>query len=372
MHVGYAGGFQNPENLYSDDEVYRREVALADLAVDLGMDSIWTVEHHFSDYFLSPDPVQFLTWMAGRHPSIRLGTGVIVLPWHDPLRCAEQIVMLDNLSEGRLILGIGRGLGRSEYEGFRVDLDTSRERFLAYARMILDGLETGFVEADNEFIQQPRVELRPRPAYSMRGRVYAGSMSPEAMPLMAQLGVGVLVVPQKPWETVAADVDVYRRTWRDEHGADSAPPAPLCAGNIVVASTPQEAEELAHRYIGNYYQTVIDHYGFARNDHVGVRGYEFYAGISKHIEKRGTDGAAADYVNLMPWGTPDQVIEKVARLRDLLGIAAFNPSFNFGGMPPDVAERSLRLFGEEVLPELQSWASDPMPSGEPRSTGARA
>jgi alkanesulfonate monooxygenase SsuD/methylene tetrahydromethanopterin reductase-like flavin-dependent oxidoreductase (luciferase family) len=363
MHIGYTGGFQNPGNRVSDAAVYADELRLADLAVDLGFDSLWTVEHHFTDYFLSPDPVQYLTWMGARHPGVRLGTGVIVLPWHEPVRCAEQIAMLDNLSGGRLILGLGRGLGRIEYDGFRVPMERSRDRFLAYTEMILNGLATGVLEADNEFIRQPPVEIRPRPDYSLTGRVFVAAMSPDAMPLVARLGFGLLVVPQKPWPIVAEELAAYRTAWKEQHGCDSEPPAPLSAGNIVVDVDRRRVEELAHRYIGGYYGTVIAHYGFAEGAHEGLRGYEFYAGITKYIDKRGTDGAVADYVNLMPWGTPDQVIEKLRTLKDLLGIAAFNPSFNFGGMPPDVAEASLRLFAGEVLPEVRRWAAPEIPLG---------
>lgn len=355
MHVGYAVSFQNPAEQKSDSEVYATEIALIDAAVDYGFDSIWVVEHHFTDYFLSPDPVQFLTWCAARYPDIRLGTGVIVLPWHDPVRCAEQIAMLDNLSNGRMILGIGRGLGKVEYDGFRVDMNTSRERFVEYAQLILDGLETGTVEADGEFVTQPRRDIRPRPVHSFRGRTYAASMSPEAMPIMARLGVGVLVVPQKEWTAVGEDLATYRSAWTECHGPDVPPPAPLCAGNIVLHADAATAEELAHRYIGGYYHSVIEHYGFNENAHAGVRGYEFYAGIGKHVERRGLDGAAADYVNLMPWGTPDQVLEKLSTLRDLLGMAAFNPSFNFVDMPSEVAHESLSLFATEVLPVLKEW-----------------
>jgi alkanesulfonate monooxygenase SsuD/methylene tetrahydromethanopterin reductase-like flavin-dependent oxidoreductase (luciferase family) len=363
MHVGYTGGFQNPGNRTSDAEVYADELRLADLAVDLGFDSLWTVEHHFTDYFLSPDPVQYLTWMGARHPHVRLGTSVIVLPWHEPVRCAEQIVLLDNLSGGRLILGLGRGLGRIEYDGFRMPMERSRERFIAYTEMILNGIETGVLEADNEFLVQPPVEIRPRPNYSMRGRVYAAAMSPDAMPIIARLGIGLLIVPQKPWPIVAQELAGYRDAWREQYGGSSEPPPPLCSGNVVIDTDPRRVEELAHRYIGGYYQTVIAHYGFAEGAHEGLRGYEFYAGISKYIDKRGTDGAVADYVNLMPWGTPDQAIEKLRVLYSALGVAAFNPSFSFAGMPADFAEKSVRLFATEVLPEVKRWDAAPIPSG---------
>jgi alkanesulfonate monooxygenase SsuD/methylene tetrahydromethanopterin reductase-like flavin-dependent oxidoreductase (luciferase family) len=101
MHVGFSIGPQNPGSRLRDSEVVARELRLADLAVELGFESLWVVEHHFSEYLLSPDPLQLLTWLGARHAHVRLGTGVIVLPWHHPVRCAEQIALLDNLSGGR-------------------------------------------------------------------------------------------------------------------------------------------------------------------------------------------------------------------------------------------------------------------------------
>ena len=368
MDVGYTVGFQNPGDRLSDHAVYANDLSLVDLAVELGFDAIWVVEHHFTDYFMSPDPLQFLTWVAARHRDVRVGTGVIVLPWHEPVRCAEQIALLDNLSGGRLILGIGRGLGRIEFEGFRVEMDTSRERFVEYARLILDGLETGFLEGGGEFVQQPRRESVLARTIRCSGRTYAATQSPEAMPLMARLGLGVLIVPQKPWPTVLAELETYRSAWEETHGAGGVPPAPLVAGNCIVDADPERARELAFRYIGGYYETIIRHYGFAKHDHAGIRGYDYYANIAKYIDKRGAEGAIADYVNLMPWGTPDQVLEKLADLKDKLAAAAFNPSFCYADMPVEVAEKSLRLFGKEVLPVLKGWSSEAIPSG--RQLGA--
>jgi alkanesulfonate monooxygenase SsuD/methylene tetrahydromethanopterin reductase-like flavin-dependent oxidoreductase (luciferase family) len=116
MHVGYASIFQSSAT-QSDAEVYRDEVRLADLAEPLGFESIWGVEHHFTGYTMCPDVLQFLTFMAGRTTTALLGSMVVVLPWHDPIRVAEQVAMLDNLSGGRVVLGLGRGLGLVEFDG---------------------------------------------------------------------------------------------------------------------------------------------------------------------------------------------------------------------------------------------------------------
>ena len=143
MHLGMAAIFQNPENQVTDGEVYANELRLAALAEPLGFDSVWGVEHHFTDYTMCPDVLQFLTYMAGRTQRIRLGSMVVVLPWHDPVRVAEQVSMLDHISEGRLILGLGRGAGRIEFEGFGIDMGESRERFVEAAEIVLTGLEQG-------------------------------------------------------------------------------------------------------------------------------------------------------------------------------------------------------------------------------------
>lgn len=362
MHVGYTATYQNPFDALDDAEVYRQELRLCDLAVELGLESLWTVEHHFDDYTMCPDPTQWLTYMAGRHPHVLLGSGVIVLPWHDPIRVAEQVALLDNLCDGRMILGLGRGLARIEYEGFRVDMNSSRERFVEYARLVLEALETGSMEYDGEFGTQPLRQIRPRPAHSFKGRAYAAAVSPESMPLMARLGVGVLVIPQKPWPTVQADLVAYEEAYRAANGG-ATPPPPISGGNVFVDESADRAEEMARKWIGANYETVMRHYEFASAPHQGVKGYEFYTGITRYLDRHGAQGAIDDFVNLMPWGTPEQVVAKFDHMRTMIGMNAVTPAFCYGGMPYDDAERSLRLFARECLPELQSWQVEPLAVG---------
>ena len=90
---------------------------------------------------MCPDVLQFLTYMAGATQSIQLGSMVCVLPWHDPLRVIEQISMLDNLSDGRLILGLGRGTGKVEFDGFRTEMASARLRFKESTEMVLNAME---------------------------------------------------------------------------------------------------------------------------------------------------------------------------------------------------------------------------------------
>lgn len=357
MHVGYAPLFQNPGTALPDAEVYRQELRLAEMAEPLGFDSIWSVEHHFTDYTMCPDVLQFLTYMAAKTQRARLGSMVVVLPWHDPVRVVEQAVLLDHLSGGRLILGLGRGLARVEYEGFRVDQNAGRQRFIESAELVLKALEHGYIEG-GETIKQPRRDIRPSPLRSFRGRTYAAAVSPESMPLMAKLGVGLLIIPQKPWDVVEQDMASYHQVYREVNG--TAAPPPLCVGFCMVDENADRAEAMAYQYIGGYYHTVMRHYEMTANHFGTHQGYEFYRKVSQYIGRHGQDRAARDFARLMPWGTPEQVLEKLAVVRDMIGMNGLICHFSFAGMPYDEAERNLRCFVQHVLPELQRWDTPPL------------
>ena len=129
MHVGYGVAFQNPGNAISDAEVYRNELRFCEMAEPLGFDSVWSVEHHFDDYTMCPDVLHSSPIWRARPAKLSFGSMVVVLPWHDPIRVAEQISLLDHISNGRFILGLGRGLARIEYEGFRLDQNEGRRSF---------------------------------------------------------------------------------------------------------------------------------------------------------------------------------------------------------------------------------------------------
>jgi alkanesulfonate monooxygenase SsuD/methylene tetrahydromethanopterin reductase-like flavin-dependent oxidoreductase (luciferase family) len=370
MHVGYGCYFQNPDNKLSDTEVYEQELRLAEQIEDLGFDSIWSVEHHFDDYTMVPDVLQLLSYFAGRMPKIQVGSMVVVLPWHDPIRVAEQVALLDHVSRGRLILGLGRGLARIEYEGFRLDQNEGRELFNEYATLVLNALETGVMEG-GEKTRQPRREIRPFPARSFRGRTYAAAVSPESVTVMAKLGVGLLVIPQKPWDTVKKDFENYHRTWREVNG--SAPiPKPLCGAFMFVDEDRSRAHELGMKYVSDYYFTAMKHYEMTSKQFGSHKGYEFYGGLNKYIAKHGMDGAARDFANLMPWGTPDEVIEKLAFIRDEIDANGFMIGASYAGMPYAEAERSLRLFSQKVLPVVKSWKSEPFVEPKPLELASTA
>lgn len=369
MDVGLSLIFQGVDPNMSDHYVYTNDLRLGDMAGELGFQSIWGVEHHFTDYTMCPDALQFLSYIAGRTQNAKLGTMVVVLPWHDPVRVAEQVSLLDHVSGGRLILGLGRGLARVEYEGFRIDQNEGRQRFTEYAELLLNGLEKGYIEG-GETIKQPRRDIRPYPFRSFRGRTYAAAVSPESMPIMARLGIGLLVIPQKPWDMVQKDFEVYHQVYREVNGTE--PPQPFCGGFFFVDENADRAEEMAYKYMGAYYHTAMKHYEMT-SDHFGsYKSYEFYRHVHQYIGRHGMDRAAQDFVKLMPWGTPDQVLDKLAFIRDTINMNGIMCNLSYAGMPYDEAERNLKCFAKHVLPELKKWDTTPLVEPAPLSLPAPA
>ena len=351
MHVGSSIFFQNFQHKRTDLEVYQNELKLADLAEPLGFDSIWGVEHHFTDYTMCPDVLQFLSYMAGRTERVQLGSMVVVLPWHDPMRIAEQFSVLDHLSGGRAIIGVGRGLGRVEFEGFRLDMSESRTRFAESAKMLVDALENGVAEFDGELIKQPKVDIRPKPYKSFHGRTYAAAVSPESSLALAQLGLGILIIPQKPWSEVENELKTYREIFQEVNGTPA--PPPIVVGFTFCHEDEGRAKEMASEYVGNYWDSIMDHYEF-RSDHLKeTKGYEYYGKFTEKIEQYGTQDVKDFFLDLQVWGTPDQCYDKIMSTRGRVGSDSFLAAFSFGAMPYEEVEKSMRLFAKEVLPRLK-------------------
>jgi alkanesulfonate monooxygenase SsuD/methylene tetrahydromethanopterin reductase-like flavin-dependent oxidoreductase (luciferase family) len=342
---------QNPGNQRPDSDVLREAVNLADQAEDLGLDSIWSVEHHFTDYILMPDVVQFLTYMAGRTSSIKLGTQVIVLPWHDPVRIAEQIALLDNLCDGRMIVGFGRGAATVEYDGFRVPMSDSRERFVESAEIVMRALSNETFSYDGEIFKIPEMSIRPQPLSFPMHQFYGAAVSPASAEGMARLGLGVMTaVPLFGWDELAKDVTNYRKIQR-ELGLE--PVAPITQLFVSVAETEEEAVRVARTYMSEERRSVDGHYHFSDGHLKTVRGYEHYGSFADKSDSITTMSGVDGFMDVNIIGTPEQCLERIRQCRDLIGFDHFIGQFSYGGMPYEVAERNLQLFAREVAPELQ-------------------
>ncbi len=381
MKVGYVPVVTAVDDSKSDLKLFEEGMALADMAEPLGFDSLWSLEHHFTGYSMIPNPVQFLTYYASRTRTIRLGTAVIVLPWHDPVRIAEEIALLDVMAGGRTIFGFGRGAGSVEYDGLRVPMEESRDRFAEIATIVRLALTNKRFSYDGKFYKIPETSIRPQPISNPVERFYASSVSPESAELMARMGFGMMIIGQKDWESAAVDIQHYRATAT----ACGHPVRPVMAlANVIVADDPSEARDLARTHLRVYMKTIDDHYRFSDGHLSGLKGYEFYSKVAKTYSKvtapkeakdpaRAADGAkkksAAGDLNVT--GTPAEALEKLRYIHQLTGASDFLGQFCVGGLSFENTRRSMKLFAEKIAPILKNDpAFAPRITGEPAAASA--
>lgn len=336
-----------------DDQVWDEEIRLARLAADLGFDCLWSAEHHFADYSFVPDNIQLMSYLAGVLPNIDFGTAAVILPWHDPLRVAEQAAVLDMLCKGRFRFGMGRGLARREFEAFRLSMDESRGRFDEAAPMIVNALKTGFMEGDGEYYKQPRIEIRPRPKYSFDGRIYAVASSEDSVLSAAKLGAHMVMFADRPWEMRLPVIEKGRALHRQFHGTEQ--PHLMLTEFCVCGTDLAQTEEEARRYQGKFVESNFYHYEFLGDHFRTVKGYDSYQQKAEIARAAGLEGAVAGFMRAASWGTPDRILRAFEERRKLLGHFELNVAFRFGGTPIEVSERGLKLFAKEVLPVLKSW-----------------
>ncbi len=337
----------------TDEQVWDEEMRIAEIAADSGFNCLWAVEHHFRDYSFCPDNLQLMAYLTARHPDIDVGTAAVILPWQDPLRVAERAAVVDHLSGGRLRLGVGRGLARREFEGFRTTMTESRSRFDEAAAMILEAMRTGWMEGEGPFYPQPRVEIRPRPRFPIDERIYAVASSEDSVASAARLGARMVMFADRPWDRRLPQIQQHARMFADLHGR--AGPPPLTADFCVCTSTMDGAEELSRQYMGTFVYSNYDHYELLGEHFSKVSGYDSYAAKVEVAKEVGVEGMVDGFMEAAVWGTPDRILRELEQRRDVIGNFELATSFRFGGIPMDLAEQSIRLFAAEVLPVVKSW-----------------
>jgi len=357
----------------SDAAVLAEHLALGDLAEPLGFDSLFGLEHHFTGYSMSPSPLQLLTYYAGRTKRITLGTCVIVLPWQDPIRVAEQIAYLDLLCGGRCMFGFGRGAASAEYAGFRVLMEEARPRFAEAAQLITKALRDEVFDWDGEYYQIPEMSIRPRPMSHPERRFYASSVSPESAEIMAKLGFGMMVIMQNEWVKAAKDIESFREI---AMSVGHAPKPPLILTNVSVAESRDEAVERGEQYLGAKWDSIDDHYKFSDGHLATVKGYESYGKMAKTYSKMKDPAVRKKmtefYVSIQIVGTPDDCIQQMAELQQLTGTDHMVCDFSYGGMPHEQGELNMRMFATEVMPVLQRDAAFKSPIAMPERQGKAA
>ncbi|MGW9027100.1 LLM class flavin-dependent oxidoreductase [Streptomyces sp. NPDC055722] len=355
MKFGVQVFFQHGDLSMTQREMFERELDLCVRSEELGFDYVLSPEHHSTDYSIAPDPTQTLSYLAARTSRIGLVTGAIILPWHHPFRVAEKVALLDYLSNGRMVLGFGRGLARKEYNLLGVDMAEARGRFDEAAPMIMEALETGEMKGDGPFFPMGSARIMPTPDRTFKGRTISIGRSEDSVLAAADLGAALAFVIQKPIEEHKKYVDMYRERFLERHGTEA--PDVWTIDFLYMEEDNDSAAAVATEYMTNYYVTVSEHYETHGSHFKNTKGYEYYAAGAAEADRIGKEGVARAFVDANTYGDPAAVIERIEHRRSVIGehTALFCPSF--AGLPYNAVSRTMDLFATHVMPHFRDEAS---------------
>jgi alkanesulfonate monooxygenase SsuD/methylene tetrahydromethanopterin reductase-like flavin-dependent oxidoreductase (luciferase family) len=342
-----------------DYECVEAGLAIGDLAEPLGFDGIWAPEHQGTPYGMTPNPLQVLTYFAGRTQHVSLGTMVAVAPWWHPVRLAHQIAYLDILSNGRYTtIGLGRGVAKSEFDAVGVPREESRQRF----DETLDILSLAFSKErfsyEGKIFKIPEMSLRPAPrSRDLFSRIHGSSATRDSLEILTRRGMVPLFVGNKPIEEAGKEVQ-FVNTIRQSIGLPPCQPKNVLF--MYCTPTMDEAKK-AEEYITTANRDVALHYGFADSSNfVGVKGYEAYAAREAAAtavlaavagkEPAGKSKTPGYHASNLMIGTPEEVIKRIMAAQQACSFSEITIVSQFGTMPHDEAQKSTKLFAREVLP----------------------
>jgi alkanesulfonate monooxygenase SsuD/methylene tetrahydromethanopterin reductase-like flavin-dependent oxidoreductase (luciferase family) len=356
MKFGFTSTPVGPRG-QSDGALYAEAVEDARLGQALGFDSAWALEHHFTPYFPQPDLMVYLAHLAAQCPGLGLGTCVIVLPWHHPLRLAEQIAMLSLLSSGELYLGIGRGTARYEFDRLGVDMTRTRSIFGEMLEIIHKGLSGETFAFEGEHYRFPETRIRPK-AERSRIKLFGAIGSPESAGVMGDLGLPVIHTSNFPDEMALK----FIATWQEHSGAGEAElvahQCPMMINPTIVAPSDAEARELAHAYYPHFARVQMEHYESKADYWKHIAGYEAHSRFFANLGRLAEDADFRDrFFDNKLVGTPETVIRRIEVLRDKLKVGHVVTVHTQYEMEHPLRRRSMQLFAEEVIPHFRKTAA---------------
>ena len=310
--------------------------AQARLADELGFDILATGMHYAAYPLQQYQQLPLLARLMAEAPRCRLLPGIILLSLHKPLDIAEQVATLDVMSGGRMIFGAGLGYREVEFKGF----GTTQAERVARLEENLEAVvrlwtEDGVTMAGSHFtLDDATVSLKPM--QKPHPPIWLGANADAAVERAARLGDSWFINPHQRMETTERQLTIYRRAL-DEAGKPFPAELPLMR-EIFVARNRTEAERLARPYLEEKYKT-------------------YHQWGQDKAMPAGDDDLSLDFEELMRdrflFGSPDEVAEQIAGYNRRLGITTFILGMDWLGMPHAQVTDSMRLFAEEVVPQVE-------------------
>ncbi|MGE0225381.1 MAG: LLM class flavin-dependent oxidoreductase [Acetobacteraceae bacterium] len=341
--------FPESRSTQDDGRIIDETLAEARLTDELGYDVIWLAEHHFDGICAYADPVSFAAALATATTRARIGFAVAQTSLHHPIRFAEQMAVIDHLSKGRLIVGLGRGTAYNiyDYQGFGIDHTEAQARLEEAEEIMFTAWKGGPVEHHGRFWDLKLPELRPAPYTKPHPYVLRAAATEHGMLDVARQGRPFMMNIQTNQET-ARRMDLYRQTLRelgmDEAAIERNVTECWVWRNVCVAETDAEAERIA-----------VPAFHAMQELRVAMRNRVYREqGVSiVPMPAPGAAPAARTVVeHSLVYGSPATVAEKLAAVGKT-GVGGLIMQFRLGPMSYEDTVQSLTLFREKVMPSLQ-------------------
>ena len=307
-----------------------------ELCDELGFEYGFQSEHHFERSM--PSPAMYCTGAAARTKQMRLGPMGYTVPLYDPVRIAEEAAVLDNVINGRLELGLGRGVSPYELGHYGVEAAESRAMFNEALAVLVAGLTHERLTFEGNYYQFHDVPKELSPLQQPYPPLWYPTHNPESVVYAAEHGYNL--VSLGPAVAVREHVDSYWKTWEaHQHEPDRlnghvAEPKVGIMRQVFVADTDEEAEKAAQAAHGDWYHSITKLW-HAHDDHT----YDNFF----------TWETSTQFETII-FGSPERVREQIARLLEESGCNYIICSFAWGSFTHEQALRSLNLFAEDVMP----------------------
>lgn len=340
----------------TDEQMYQDAVEDAKLGQALGFDAAWVIEHHFTDYYPTPNPITLLSYIAAACPGLDLGTCVLVLPWYNPLRLAEELAMLQTLSGANLHIGMGRGVAKLEYDAFGVDMSEARDRFREAYEIIRLGLSGESFTYRGEYLSVDRkVTVRPR-LTDKRPYFYGAIGSASSAELMADIGLPPIAIGQFPGKVLASIQDNWNRRAK-EIGLATHETRPLFV-QCYIGDTDDDAKQEALSYLPAFFRTQVDHYQVDLTNWADISGYEQFERTFANLKKLADPVNLDGFLGFNICGSPDTVERRIREFQDI-GFNHIIITNATPGVPKDVRHRMLKRFSTEIMPRFENQRARP-------------
>ena len=348
MKFGLFHSVQLPDPS-EQDRYYSEALEQVIHAERLGYNSVWFTEHHFTRHGIVSATLSVLAYLAGVTNSIRLGTAVTVLPFHNPVQLAEQTATVDVLSSGRLDLGVGRGYQWGEFHRMGVPMDEASRRFEEGMKLLTRAwTATEPFDHRGEFWSFNDMTVQPRPVQQPHPPVFVAASGADSVARVVRNDWNLLIGQGESQQQVARQVEFYSDALAEVEAEYT--PQRLVVARAMYAAPSTELARREAKVPFMWFKDTGQEVSAPPGQRLDLLPEEFAAYRSRYTPDARFDyDASCD--NVMLFGSPEHIVDRIGQLREA-GVENLIFFVNFGGIEHQKVLDSLELFASEVMPQF--------------------